>query len=122
MITAESYVRRFGERTALEIVRDHILRLTYTSHDMEPLARDLGCERPPSSWDQEERRHLRARLDALYFLLYGLSREDAEYVLGTFPIVQRQDESEFDRYRSRDLVLAYMNCLLAGDVESRVSL
>ena len=27
--------------------------------------------------DAEERRHLRARLDALYFMLYGIGREDA---------------------------------------------
>ncbi|MDE2976671.1 MAG: restriction endonuclease [Acidobacteriota bacterium] len=122
VIPAEDYARRFGDQTALEVVRDHLLRLAYTSHDMEPLARDLSCERPPLSWDQEGRRHLRARLDALYFLLYGLSREDAEYVLGTFPIVQRQDEVLFGSYRTSDLVLAYMNALTAGDVDTTVAL
>ena len=75
-----------------------MLRLTYTAHDMAPFARDLGYDGPPFRWDEEERRHLRARLDALYFHLYGLSREDADYVLGTFPIVRRQDEKEFVSY------------------------
>ena len=57
----------------------------------------------------------------MYFHLYGLSREDAEYVLGTFPIVRKQDETAFGSYRTRDLVLAYMNALDAGDTETVVS-
>ena len=69
----------------------------------------------------EERRHLRARLDALYFHLYGLDRDDAEYVLSTFPIVRREDEKEFGSYRTRDLVLAYMNALDSGDTGTVVS-
>ena len=101
-------------------MRDHVLRLTYTAHDMAPFARDLGYEGPPFAWDEEERRHLRARLDALYFHLYGLSRDDADYVLGTFPIVRRADEAQFGTYRTRDLILAYMNALAAGDTETRV--
>ena len=121
VIAPEDYDRRFGETTARELVRDHVLRLTYTAHDMAPFARDLGYDGPPFTWDEEERRHLRARLDALYFHLYGLDREDAEYVLGTFPIVRKQDETAFGSYRTRDLVLAYMNALDAGDTETVVS-
>ena len=121
VIAPEDYDRRFGETTARELARDHVLRLTYTAHDMEPFARDLGYDGPPFIWDEEERRHLRARLDALYFHLYGLDREDADYVLNTFPIVRRQDEDEFGSYRTRDLVLAYMNALDAGDTETVVS-
>ena len=98
-----------------------MLRLTYTAHDMAPFARDLGYHGPPFVWNQEERRHLRARLDALYFHLYGLSREDASYVLDTFPIVRKQDEAAFGRYRTRDLILAYMNALAAGDTETVVA-
>ena len=33
---------RFGPRTAAEVVRETILELTYTAHDMAPFARDLG--------------------------------------------------------------------------------
>ena len=122
VIEPKGYDRRFGGVTARELVRDHVLRLTYTAHDMEPFARDLGYVGPPFVWDTEERRHLRARLDALYFHLYGLSREDADYVLDTFPIVRRQDEAEFGRYRTRELVLAYMNALAAGDTDKVVAL
>ena len=121
VIPATAYDRCFGVTTARDLVRDHVLRLTYTAHDMAPFARDLGNHGPPFAWDEEERRHLRARLDALYFHLYGLSREDASYVLDTFPIVRKQDEAAFGRYRTRDLILAYMNALAAGDTETVVA-
>ena len=87
---------------------------------MKPFARDLGYEGPALVWDEEDRRHLRARLDALYFHLYGLSREDAAYVMDTFPIVRREDEKKFGTYRTKEMVLAYMNALSAGDVGVRV--
>ena len=101
--------------------------MTYTSHDMAPFARDMGHideagkVKQPFTWDEEERRHLRARLDALYFHLYGLTREDAEYVLDTFPIVRKKDQAAFGCYRTRDLILAYMNALSAGDTETQVA-
>ena len=122
VIAPDAYDRRFGAVTARELVRDHVLRLTYTAHDMAPFARDLGYDGPPFVWDEEERRHLRARLDALYFHLYGLGRDDTRYVLDTFPIVRRQDEAAFGRYRTRDLILAYLNALAAGDTQSVIAL
>ena len=122
VIAPADYDRSFGDKTARDLVRDHVLRLTYTAHDMAPFARDLGYDGPPFVWNEEERRHLRARLDALYFHLYGLIREDAEYVLDTFPIVRKEDEAAFGHYRTRDLILAYMNALSAGDAETEVAL
>ena len=116
-IAPTDYDRRFGDTSARELVRDHVLRLTYTADDMQPFAHDLGYGGPPFTWNPEERRHLCARLDALYFHLYGLSREDAAYVLDSFPIVRRQDEATYGSYRTHDLILAYMNALTAGDPE-----
>ena len=122
VIAPDDYDRQFGDTSARDLVRDHVLRLTYTAHDMAPFARDLGYDGPPFIWNEEERRHLRARLDALYFHLYGLTREDAGYVLDTFPIVRRQDVAAFGKYRTKELVLAYMNALAAGDTEEVVAL
>ncbi len=118
VIASAAYDRNFGSITARDLAQDHVLRLTYTAHDMAPFARDLGYEVPPFVWNEEERRHLRARLDALYFHLYGLSRDDAGYILDTFPIVRREDNKAFGRYRTREMILAYMNALDAGDTET----
>ena len=122
VLTPDAYDRRFGDRTAADLVCHHVLRLTYTAHDMAPFARDLGHHDPPFPWNEEDRRHLRARLDALYFHLYGLSKDDAAYILSTFPIIQRQDQAAFGHYRTKALILAYMNALAAGDTEAVLAL
>ena len=121
VLKSDDYDRSFGATTARDLVRNHVLRLTYTAHDMAPFARDLGYDGPPFVWNEEERLHLRARLDALYFHLYGLTKEEAGYVLDTFPIVRKEDEAAFGHYRTRDLILAYMNALAAGDTETVVA-
>ena len=121
VIAPDGYHLQFGSVAARDLVRKHVLKLTYTSVDMKPFAHDLGYDGPPFVWDEEERRHLKARIDALYFLLYGLSRDEAGYVLDTFPIVRRDDEQAFGFYRTKEMILAYMNALGAGDVESVVA-
>ena len=47
VIVPGDYDREFGDTTAREIVRDHVLRLTYTAYDMRPFARDLGYDGEP---------------------------------------------------------------------------
>ena len=123
VITRAAYDRQIGDTTAAELVRDHVLRLCYTAWDLEPFARAQGYEGEPYGWDVENRRHLRARLDALYFLLYGLDRDDAAYVLDSFPITRRNDEGANDgRYLTKELILGYMNALSAGDTETTLAL
>ena len=41
--------------------------------------------------------------------------------MDTFPIVRRQDMDDFGSYRTKDMILAYMNALAAGDIESDVA-
>ena len=42
-------------------------------------------------------------------------------MLRTFPIVRRENTALFDTYRTRDLILAYMIALAAGDTETVVA-
>jgi hypothetical protein len=84
---------------------------------------------PPFTWDEDRRLHLRAKLDALYFILYGIfdpadvarSRQDIGYIYSTFPIVEREEVAKWGSYRSRDLCLAYINALIAGQPDAQVS-
>lgn len=103
-----------------DLVRREVLRLAYTAHDLAPFARDLGYAGAPFAWDAEDRRHRLARLDALFMRLYGLDRDDAAHVLDSFPILREADEAAYGRYRTRELVLAYMNALAAGDIDTQV--
>jgi hypothetical protein len=119
----------FGKNTAAKIVREAVLELTYTAHDVAPFARDMGCVdkagkvKPPFVWDEERRLKLRAKLDAVYFHLYGVtSRDDVRYIYSTFPIVEREEMAAYGRYRSCDLCLAYMSALAAGDPDAKIEL
>ena len=122
VLPPSAYARKIGAKTAAQIVRHHVLRLTYTADDMRPFAADMGCKRKPFVWDNDARVHLRARLDALYFILYGIGEEDADFILDTFPIVHRRDRDAHGRELTRELILAYMKALKADDPETTVRL
>jgi hypothetical protein len=48
-------------------------------------------------------------------------RDDIRYIYSTFPIVERQEAERWGSYRSRDLALAYVNALLAGQPDAVVA-
>ena len=110
-----------------EIVREAVLELSYTAHDMAPFARDLGHVDeagevlPPFRWNDDRRLHLGSKLDALYFRLYGVTdRDDFRYVYSTFPIVEREEKAAYGTYRSRDLCLAWTSALAAGHPDAEI--
>lgn len=100
-ILSQSIARQF-ERFSVS----RALELTYTAYDVESIARSLGDSGSPFIWDEDRRSVIRAELDALFFHLYGISREDTDYILNTFPIVKRKDEAKYGTYRTKDLILA----------------
>ena len=120
----------FGRKAAAKIVREAVLELTYTAHDMAPFARDMGYVdkagkvKSPFTWDEARRLHLRAKRDAVFFHLYGVTdRDDIRYIYSTFPIVEREEKAVYGGvYRSCDLCLAYMNALADGKPDAEVRL
>lgn len=88
-----------------------VLELTYTAWDLEPFARDVGFDGPPFRWDAERRFLLRCELDAAFFHLYGLNREDTAYVMDTFPIVRKHDEKAHGEYRTKRVILEIYDAL-----------
>lgn len=109
----------------IDFIAPRVIELTYTAWDLEPFARDVLAEvgvaqwnawfpqNPvgedgtprPFIWDEERRFDLRCDLDALYFHLYEISREDVDYIMETFPIVKRKDEAKYGRYRTKEVIL-----------------
>ncbi|MGV0133610.1 Eco57I restriction-modification methylase domain-containing protein [Burkholderia gladioli] len=88
-----------------------ILELTYTSWDLEQFARDVGYTGTPFRWDAERRFLLRCELDAAFFHLYGLSRDDIDYIMDTFPIVRKNDEKIHGEYRTKRVILEVYSAL-----------
>jgi len=75
-----------------------VLELVYTAWDLEDFAKDCGYDCPPFKWDEERRFLIRCELDACYFHLYEIERDDVEYIMETFPIVRRKDEDKYDSF------------------------
>lgn len=134
VVSPRDYSRAFGPKTAAEIVREAVLELTYTAHDMAPFARDMGHVDvngevlPPFTWDEAHRLNLRAKLDALYFILYGVfdpanaagSRDDIRYIYSTFPIVAGQERDKWGSFKSEELCLSWINALMAGQPDAEI--
>lgn len=116
----------------LAFVVSRVLELSYTSHAMAPFARDLGYEAPPFAWNEDRRAQLRAELDAWYALAYGLTRDELRYVLDpadvmgsdypseTFRVLASNECRQLGEYRTRRLVLAAYDALLAQGSRPRL--
>ncbi|MGB6070056.1 MAG: hypothetical protein WBG53_05865 [Rhodococcus sp. (in: high G+C Gram-positive bacteria)] len=99
------------ESSHSEWIKPRVLELTYTAWDMQPFAEDLGDTGAPFVWDPERRFVLRAELDAAFFHLYGVTRDDVDYILDTFPIVRRKDEEAHGEYRTKRVILEIFDAM-----------
>jgi hypothetical protein len=114
--------------TDLAFIVPRVLELTYTAHDLQAWAADLGYEGEPFPFDPERRAQLRAELDAYYARLYGLTRDELRYILDpadvmgedypseTFRVLKNNEMRQFGEYRTRRLVLAAWDRLEKGEL------
>ncbi len=95
---------------------ERALRLTCTGTEMVPfwneMAEEGWCEPfespddVPGTTDETERLQLRAELDVLVAReLYGLTRDEMEYILGTFPTAERYEVAKYGEFRLKRLIL-----------------
>ncbi|PPF18482.1 hypothetical protein C5D25_00975 [Rathayibacter sp. AY1D7] len=102
---------RFGSATAEELISPRVRELVFTSWNMSDFARDLGDHGAPFVWDEARRETIRAELDAMFFHLFRMPRDEVDYVLDTFWTVKRKDEAEFGEYRTKRLILENYDCM-----------
>jgi hypothetical protein len=88
-------------------ISDRVLKLTCTSNDMIPLAKAAGFKPPVHKWKESERLDLMAELDAAYFLLYGIERDDVEYILSTFAGLRNESPDLLARSTTTERILAF---------------
>lgn len=81
------------------------LEHAYTAEDLSSFAADCGFVGPPFRWDEHRRFMIRCELDAAFFHLYGLNRDDVAYVMDSFPIVHRKDEAAHGEYRTKRVIV-----------------
>lgn len=89
--------------------------LSYTAVDMRPFAESLGQEGDPHVWDAERRSLLRAELDAAFFNLYRIDRDDVDYIMETFSIVKRKDVAAHGEYRTKRMILELYDAMAEAE-------
>jgi len=89
----------------ISFVADRVLELTYTSPDLKGFAVALGDEGAPFLWNNMRRERMRVELDALFFHLYGVDRDDVDFIMESFSIVKKRDMRAFGKYRTKELIL-----------------
>ncbi len=105
-------------------ISERVLKLTCTAEDMLPLAE--ACSFTGGSfkkeyggrlnkWDESERAVLMAELDAAYFHLYGIDRDDAEYILSTFKGIHEPNPNLPNRASTAEFILEKFDQFSAGD-------
>jgi CRISPR/Cas system-associated endonuclease Cas3-HD len=94
-----------GEGTMGDWFEQRVLELIYTAKDMGELARSLNDMGKPYRWNEERREMLRAEVEAAMFYLYGLKRDDVDYIMDTFSVVRREEEAIHGTYRTKDRIL-----------------
>ena len=91
-----------------------VLELTYTAQNLKAYAEDCGDDGPPFAWDPKRRFQLRCEIDAAFFHLYGVSRDDTAYILDTFPVLEQSEKGEHGEYRTKRMVLDIYDALAAA--------
>ena len=79
--------------------------LSFTANDLVAIGREVGLGETPRPFDPARREVRRAELDAAFFHLYGIERDDVDYIMETFPIVKRKDIAAHGEFRTKRLIL-----------------
>jgi len=99
-----------------EFIIPRAVKLVSTSTDMDQFSLDVVGDSWVSEFNAQKRALIQSELDAYYAKLYGLTRDELEFVLDpesvkpgypseTFSVLKRNEEREFGEYRTQRLVL-----------------
>ncbi|MBW2139036.1 MAG: hypothetical protein JRH06_15975, partial [Deltaproteobacteria bacterium] len=73
-------------RSLASTILKNALFLIYVSNDLASFAKDSGYDGSPFPWEEDRRLSARCEIEAVYFHLYGIDRDDVDYIMETFPI------------------------------------
>jgi hypothetical protein len=105
----------WGEVCLGQWIKNRCLELSYSAWDLKEFAQDQGYGGPPFRWDEGRRFLMRCELDAAYFQLYGVPREDTEHVLESFSLVREKDVKEVGEYRTKRVILEIYDAMAEAE-------
>src|SRR5450759_5459664 len=77
------------------------------SADIADVLKELPTDYRPSSWKEDARWRASTELDAAFMLLYGLTYEEADYVMDRFPVLAAREAAQ-GGFRTKEAVLGTM--------------
>ncbi|MFD6095260.1 Eco57I restriction-modification methylase domain-containing protein [Nocardiopsis flavescens] len=86
-------------------VKRRVLELCYINDSLSGFSVALGDFGGPFSWSDDRRLVMRSELDALFFHLYEVGRDDVCYIMEAFPIVKKKDVARCGTYRTKERIL-----------------
>jgi hypothetical protein len=101
----QTFDQTFQDQKLRNWVAERIAELTYTAHDLDTWGSDLDFADLPYTWDRDRRRELRVDLEALFFSLYGLEKEEVNHIFESFWSVKEDEIEEHGRYKLKQQVL-----------------
>lgn len=103
---------RLGDRSDVETwIIGRVATLVGNSVELSDFVEELGV-RVEGSVDTDR---TRAELDAAMFLLFGVERDDVDYIMETFPIVKRKDIAAHGEYRTKRLILEIYDAMAEAE-------
>lgn len=101
-------------QTTGEWFDERILKLNFNDTSMEKFAVSCGGDGlKPIAWDEVERHRIQCEIDAAMFIMYGLNRDDIEYILNTFTIIKRRELANHGAFHTLDEILRSFDSLTA---------
>jgi len=112
----------------IKFISQRVGVLTYVANDLSDWANDIGIDREPYSYDLSPRAIAQAELDAYYAKLYGVSRNELQFILDpesikpgypseTFGALKRAEMKKYGEFRTQRLVLEAWDKLECGELQ-----
>jgi len=91
--------------------------LFYTNDELFALCDELGRDHPPFVWNEARRAAIQAEVDAAMLHLYGLNRDQADWVLNSFTVLRKYEERDHGEFRTKRLVLEAYDAMAKAKAE-----
>lgn len=95
------------QRPLVEWMAPRLAELFGASADIADVLKELPTDYRPSSWNEDARWRASTELDAAFMLLYGLTYEEADYVMDRFPVLAAREAAQ-GGFRTKEAVLGTM--------------
>ncbi|WP_416841816.1 Eco57I restriction-modification methylase domain-containing protein [Haloferax sp. DFSO52] len=97
------------KRNLADYLIDQGLKLLWTSHSLDGLGEEFPLHDGPFEWNSDQRREIRAELDAVIAKAYGLSKDEFEQLIDSFEILHKLEVNEHGYNKRKQMCLEHFD-------------